>query len=355
MTRFALPFTVFVLSCFTGCVALGPLTVARDRFDYTSAISESWKRQTLLNLVKIRYADAPVFLDVASIITQYAAQAQLGFGLSWFSLPPGDNQTVTGTGTYAERPTVTYAPMLGAKFTRSMMTPIPPAALFSLIQANWPAVFLFRLCVQAVNGVYNSTAAAIKAHPSDPDFYAVIEALQRLQQAGGMGLRVEGAKKGETLVVFQRRVDEATEADRHLIRQKLGLNPDATEFRLAFGSVAQNDHEIAVLTRSMLDIMVELAATGIDVPDSHVTEKRVLPSPPATTGEEARLAPVLQVHSSSAQPTDAYVAVPYHGHWFWIDDRDFPSKRMFSFIMVLFTLVETGEKEEAPIVTIPVG
>jgi hypothetical protein len=58
---------------------------------------------TALNLVKIRYADALVFLDVASIITQYAAQAQLGFGLSWFSLVPGDSQTVTGTGTYAEK------------------------------------------------------------------------------------------------------------------------------------------------------------------------------------------------------------------------------------------------------------
>jgi len=131
------------------------------------------------------------------------------------------------------------------------MTPIPPAALFSLIQANWPASFLFRLCVQAVNGVYNRSAAAIRARVGDPDFYAVVEALQRIQQAGGMGLRVEGVK-GESLVVFQRPVDEATEADRQLIRQKLGLNPDAKEFRLAFGAVAQNDREIAVLTRSML-------------------------------------------------------------------------------------------------------
>jgi len=170
-----------------------------------------------------------------------------------------------------------------------------------------------------------------------------------------MGLRVEGAKKGESLVVFQRRVDDATEADRQLIRQKLGLNPDATEFRLAFGAVAQNDREIAVLTRSMLEIMVELATTGIDVPDAHVTEKRVLPSPQATTEEEARLVPVLRVYSGSTRPTDAYVALSYHGYWFWIDDRDFPSKRMFSLLMVLFTLVETGPKEEAPLVTIPIG
>lgn len=115
------------------------------------------------------------------------AQAQLGFGLSWFSLPLGDSQIVTGTGTYAERPTVTYSPMLGAKFTRSMMTPIPPAALFSLVQANWPVGFLFRLCVQAINGVYNSTAAAMKARTGDPDFYAVVEALNACNRPEAWG------------------------------------------------------------------------------------------------------------------------------------------------------------------------
>ncbi len=44
-----------------------PGTVARDRFDYVNAISNSWKKQMLLNMVKIRYVDAPVFMEVSSI------------------------------------------------------------------------------------------------------------------------------------------------------------------------------------------------------------------------------------------------------------------------------------------------
>jgi hypothetical protein len=47
--------------------------------------------------------------------------------------------------------------------------------------------------------------------------------------------------------------------------------------------------------------------------------------------------------------------VNYRNHWFWIDDRDFKSKRTFAFLMVLFSLTETGGKEGLPLVTIPSG
>jgi hypothetical protein len=47
--------------------------------------------------------------------------------------------------------------------------------------------------------------------------------------------------------------------------------------------------------------------------------------------------------------------VQYRQDWYWIDDKDFASKRLFSFIMFLFTLTETEGKQGAPLITIPVG
>src|SRR6185503_6051920 len=79
--------TILIFTGLSGCASIGPGTVARDRFDYISAISDSWKSQMLFNLVKLRYGDAPVFLDVASVITQTGVQGTLGVSGSWWQNP----------------------------------------------------------------------------------------------------------------------------------------------------------------------------------------------------------------------------------------------------------------------------
>src|SRR6266702_6526573 len=58
----------------SGCKHLGPKTVVVDRFDYSTSIADSWKQQTLLNIVKLRYMDLPVFVDVASVVSGYSMQ-----------------------------------------------------------------------------------------------------------------------------------------------------------------------------------------------------------------------------------------------------------------------------------------
>jgi hypothetical protein len=64
-----------------------------------------------------------------------------------------------GSGKYTDRPTITYSPLTGDKFSRSLMTPIPIRGLLFLIQSEYPVDFLFRIGVQTINGVDNRFGA----------------------------------------------------------------------------------------------------------------------------------------------------------------------------------------------------
>jgi hypothetical protein len=58
------------------------------------------------------------------------------------------------------------------------------------------------------------------------------------------------------------------------------------------------------------------------------------------------------VLSGSEQPCDAFVAVPYRGHWFWIDDSDPLSKRTLLYLTLILALADTRTAQNLPLVTI---
>ncbi len=131
-TRPVLPTLLLGLTLLGGAgCTIGPGTMTRDRFDYTVAVAESWKSQMLLNLVKLRYSDTPVFLDVGQIVSGYTVQSAFTATGNVFSTSgpvPGVPNSSIGLGAqgqFTDRPTITYAPLMGERFARSLMTPIP--------------------------------------------------------------------------------------------------------------------------------------------------------------------------------------------------------------------------------------
>jgi len=105
-------------------------------------------------------------------------------------------------------------------------------------------------------------------------------------------------------------------------------------------------------TRSMLQIMLELAAT-VRVPASDIGEGRAAAGLTVPAAGEAPEAAPVAISSGDKKPEDAFVAVQYGGRWFWIPDTDIRSKYTFSFVMLMFSISETGIKSSAPVVTVP--
>ena len=348
--RLELLLVILVICSLFGCSRIGPSMVTRDSFDYVSTISESWKNQMLLNLVKLRYADTPFFLDVSSVISQYELSSEVNATLGWDLLIPGEtSQTLGGSGLYAERPTITYVPVVGAKFTENLLTPIPPSAVLFLVQAGYPVRLVFGMCVRTLNDLDNHSVDPLWAREADPEFERLVDLLERLQRASAVAIRVEQRGDAKTVVMAMRR-RRADTADRGALARILGLDPAATEYQVTYGAVARSDREVAMQTRSLFEIMVELSAR-VDPPDVHVGKGFVS----GALAEEQRVGVPFRVQSGDSEPGEAYAAIRYLDHWFWIPNHDEESKVIFVFLMLLSSLAESGEGKIAPVVTVPTG
>ena len=166
-------------------------------------------------------------------------------------------------------------------------------------------------------------------------------------------MRIE--KRGSAdvnLIFFRENAGEDVMKDIQLLKEALGIGAGNKEILLTFGSLRHSDAELALLTRSMMEMLVEFSA-GIEVPRQHLVEGRARAAPETVAPASSAEAPLARIHSGSEPPPDAYVAVRYRNYWFWIDDRDLESKRAFMFLRVFSSIAETGVVPQSPIITIP--
>lgn len=345
----------------SGCMSFGALTLDRDRFDFTQAMANSWKQQTLLNIVKMRYGDTPIFVDVGQIVSSYSLSSTVQAGGTVYpNLERVPSTSISNffnlgvQGQYTDRPTITYAPLTGSQFIQTLMTPIPPIRIFELVEAGWRVDMLFMAAVQTVNGLTNSRGGA-QLRLEDPEFVQVVKSLRRIQESASVGLRADMTKerKGEGLVMFfaTKKVPPEIQKEMETVKRLLGLNLEKTEFSVTYGAAPDRDDVIALHTRSGFQILYELA-TFVEVPEQHERERRAYPHLPTPPEGQDTLPPLIRIVSDVNKPTDAFAKVYYNDRWYWIENRDLPSKALFSFLLVMLTLAESGQKAPSPFVTI---
>jgi len=340
----------------SGCAAIGAHKLPADRFDYSAAIASSTNEQMLLNLVRLRYNETPVFLDVNTVIAQYQVdtRVQIGaeIGFSGSAGPAGDSIVIPEVGAgWLERPTITYAPRTGPKFIRSLLTPLPPAAVFSLVQGDWSVEDVVWGVVKSINGVGPRSPTG----QWNPDYRRMLDALSQVQLARALGVGKSGDSPPYATLRFRDAgVDQKTAQAIATLRKLWDLDPGISEYRLVLRVVPRNREEIAVLTSSMLDLMQGVARI-MDVPPEHVAQGQTAPAfklpPEAPYGGRAPIS----VQLSRARPVDAFVAVKKDGWWHSISRNDQQSKRVLLLLNILFQLAESGEYPAGPVVTVPAG
>jgi len=341
-----------------GCSSIGPETVIRDRVDYGTSIGDSWKEQTLLNIVKLRYADAPVFLDVAQVIAGYQLQGSLGASFTGGNFnaaligPFAAAGTASGNATYTDRPTVVYAPLTGVDFLKRLMTPIPPSSVLFVLQAGYSAERVMPMMISSINGLSNGSNRLKRS--AEAGFARLVKLVGEAQLADSIEFRIEKPKDGaeSSLLMFPPRKDAAALARREEFAKLLGLKPDLREVKVYYGAYSGKGDSIDMKTRSMLEIMLEFAAT-VQVPETDVAGGRASPGLVDARPEENFNGPPLRVFSGPEPPKEAFVAVQYHHRWYWIADTDIQSKTTFGALLLLFSIADTGVKDTPPVVTIP--
>ena len=264
------------------CTSIGPTSIPFDRSDYSASIAESWKQQTLLNIVKLRYMDLPVFVEVSSIVAGYSMQTGVSVAgtASSSDAIQGDFLSAGGQAVFTDRPTITYVPLTGEKFLRGMITPIDPKNIFFMLQAGYAADFILALTVESLNGVRNRSTAGGVVREADPEFVRALQLMREVQTAGAVGLRVEvDQAKDETAVMFFRRDDVSAETREKSaeIRRLLRMPEDQQSFKLKYSPVRGNDDELTVNSRSMLQIMGAFSSY-MDVPQEHLADHRASPA-----------------------------------------------------------------------------
>jgi len=359
-----------------GCHTVGSKTVRGAQAEYSTGLSYSWNKQLLLNLVRLRYGEAPLFLETTSLSTQHSFEMGANFSPLWDRSVESTTTALSGAGLsrsntrgdsgdeyghsanlgYYERPTVTYTPLQGEDFVTRAHTPVSFDQMLLLMRSGWDPRHVMALCTQRLNGLDNASPASGPTPRMAPDyeeFARMLELSLALSSDELSDLVFEEDEEGTHLLFTMEENDPRAQEWRAL----LGLDPEATRFEFRNWTSRPEPSELSMQTRSFVGIMYYLC-NAVAVPETHREKGWVV----NTVGDDGApfdwsevTGKFLTVHSSVTPPTDAFVSARHEGHWFYIVKSDMDSKYTFAMLRTLFSLLSGDPEKQSPTLTLPVG
>lgn len=396
-------------ACVAACGCLGPRALEQTRLRYNESFRKTNDEQLLLNIVRLRYGDSPIFIDLPNITSQFEAASRINGVTGRDGQGPGPTDLIGADLFLRDAPTLSYHPREGHEVARALMTPLPVEAL-RFVRAGANIEQLFLLLLNDVNGVDNASRA-VEMIPLEADsneafryLIALVGSLQRRRAIEfAVDVREEAvsdpiavskikgqdavqaardslvfrADGGETAVLKRRKrvltirvrpeyrnAPELAELTR-LLQVAPGLDQydvhakfvDDDEDESMGLPRALGDNDVVLNTRSVLQMMTFLSK-GVVVPEEHA-RCGIAPMAREADGswyDWTRVTEgLIRICSSRQRPRGAEVAVPYKGYWFFIPQDDPMSRATLAVLELLFSLQQTEEAGSGPLLTLPVG
>ena len=389
---------LFAVGSIGGCAPRGPRITRTSHLAYNEAVQVTGQQELLLNLVRLRYTDAPEFLAISSIAAQMSFDVVGTISGDFGRDPMGGNTALVTPGAsvgYSERPTISFTPERGAEFNRQLVAPIDLNSFYLLTEYGWNLARVLRLVVNEMNGVSNTIGresnrpeqtqslrsfagmanrlgalhqrgvldiAAIERHVaiSAPLTTEQVSA-NDLLAAAEAGLRYEYREdppsyvltESEQAYVLDVRPSAWADKDLRALSKDLALEPKLPAYDI--DRSGQPDHapeqSLRIDTRSVLGAMAYLSQ-AVEVPAEHVERRLVTPNPEV----EAVLSDLLKVRVAERTPSGTTLSVRYRGYSFYIEESDLSSKRTMGLLESLMRLqISTGGAQNVPVLTLPVS
>jgi len=345
-----------VFGLMTGCTVVGPNAIQTGRGAYNESITRTNNQQMLKIILGTRYGEPGGMIAVASITANVSVTASSGIeaGVGSSSKYNGNLVPFSAGVVYEENPTISYVPVVGAAYAHRVMSPMNLTGLAQLTGNLSDVRYVFTSLVASVNGIYNPDFLYDSVE-TDPRFVRFTALMTRLIEVNRLHWRQEGPSDANkiSIVIDHYAPNYAAEVDELLELLGLPLPKDYSQQLVipVFLATDGSDVDGLRLTTQSVWNLIEVMSAAVEVPEADQSAGVTASYPPlGLVGAD------LRIPHADERPDNAFVAVEHRGKWFYIEESDFASKRLFKLLSTLWsvTIAEaTANTATAPVLTIP--
>ena len=231
-----------------------------------------------------------------------------------------------------------------------------------MTQSGWSIERIFGITMERINNLHNAPRASGPTPAHEPEFQKFkrfLFLLRTMQLEGLIEIGPSLDPQSSGLVVLLK-TDAKHQAIVDEIRTLLEVvhKEQSNQFTISTNFLDTRESQWNVRVRSIAGVLFYLSQ-NIAIPPEHVESGLVTitQTPEATPFDwsDTPAGKVFKIMPSTSKPDNAFIAIPYRGTWFFIQDNDSESKSTFMLLRQLFNLQAGQAKTSGPRLTLPVG